>query len=60
VRGRRNLVRIIGTGFTNEFRYDSRNRRIALCQNGQWRYDLHAGDLCVASGGQRGQALSYD
>jgi RHS repeat-associated protein len=33
----------------SEFKYDSLNRRIALSQNGgQWRYDIHQGNIPVA------------
>ena len=43
------LTRIMGSGFTNEFLYDSQNRRIGLCHNVEWRYDLHEGMVCIAS-----------
>ena len=52
--GRSNkLVRIEGSGFTNEFVYDSMQRRIAvgLCTNGSsltWRYTAHDGTLPMA------------
>ncbi|GEM_PF-1463563 len=43
------LVKINNTGLDAEFRYDSQHRRIAIKQNTVWRYDLHDGNLSIAS-----------
>jgi RHS repeat-associated protein len=53
------LARIRGVGFTNEFVYDSQNRRVAFCQNGTWRYDAHDGALPVGSFGQDRQVQNW-
>jgi len=43
------LSKIAGSGFTYEFMYDSRHRRVGIRKDGgEWRWDIHDGHVCIA------------